>query len=113
MFTSYDREYLRMRFDRIEGMVRVLLAAAGLEYAEQETIMATLEDLTAAVAQQSTVIESVTTLLDGLAAQLAAAGVDPAKLDELKAGIEANTERLAAAVARHTDADDEVHAAGM
>ncbi len=75
--------------------------------------MAGLQDVVDKVNAQSTVIEGVTALLDKLAQQIKDAGQDPAKLAQLVADIQTNTDKLAAAVARDTDAGDEVHAAGM
>jgi len=82
--------------------------------------MANVQEIIDAVNNEKTVIDGVTTLLDGIhqqladvKAQLAQAGVDTSKLDEIAAGIKANTDALSAAVARDTDAHDEIHAAGM
>jgi phage-related tail protein len=110
MFTKYDRDYLNMRFDRIDRMLRVLTKFLT---AEGEAEMAKFDELRDSVQKQTTVIEGVTALLDDIARQLAEAGNDPVKLEELRTTIETNTAKLSAAVARNTDADDEVHAAGM
>ena len=82
--------------------------------------MATVQEIVDAVNAEKTVIDGVTQLLDGLhqqladvKAQLAAAGADTTALDGVMTGIKANTDALSAAVARDTDAHDEVHAAGM
>lgn len=61
-----------------------------------------LDDLTASVAAEDTVIASALTLIQGLSAQVAAAGTDPAKLIALKADIDARATALAAAVAANT-----------
>jgi hypothetical protein len=63
-----------------------------------ETMMAAIDDLTAAVAAEDTVIDSAVTLLNGIPALIAAAGVDPAALTALQADIQAKTAALAAAV---------------
>lgn len=113
MFTRVDRAYIKMRFDRIETMLKALLEGG-------ELTMATLDDVKAKVDAQDTVIDSATALLDGitqqlkdLQAQLSASGQDTAKIDEIIAGLDNNTGALAAAVARNTSAEDEIHAAGM
>lgn len=67
-------------------------------------LMATLDDVQAAVTAEDTVIGSAETLLQGLSAQLAAAGTDPAKLAALQSDITAKTSELAAAVAANTPA---------
>ena len=67
-----------------------------------EKIMSAIDDLTAAVAAEDTVIESAVVLINGFAAQLAAAGTDPTKLAALQADITAKTADLSAAVAANT-----------
>ena len=66
--------------------------------------MSALDDLTAQVAQNTSVEESAVTLINGLAAQLAAAGTDPAKLASLQTSLAASAKDLAAAVAANTAA---------
>jgi hypothetical protein len=63
-----------------------------------------LDDLTASVAAEGTVIDSAVALINGLAEQLAAAGTDPAKLAALKSDIDAKAAALASAVAANTPA---------
>ena len=70
----------------------------------ENRIMATLDDLTSAVAADATVTQSAITLLQGLAAQLAAAGTDPVALAALVDEINANTQALADAVVANTPA---------
>ena len=60
--------------------------------------MAAIDDLQAAVAAEDTVIDSAVTLLNGIPALIAAAGVDPAKLTALQTDIQTRTASLAAAV---------------
>jgi hypothetical protein len=66
--------------------------------------MATLDDLTQAVADASTVDESIITLLDNIAAQLAAAQTDPAKIQAVIDTINAEKQRVADAVTANTPA---------
>ena len=70
----------------------------------QETIMAAIDDLQAAVTAEDTVIDSAITLIQGIPALIAAAGVDPAKLAALQADITGKSQALAAAVAANTPA---------
>lgn len=71
----------------------------------KESIMSKeLDDLTAAVAAEDTVIDSAVTLINGIPALIAAAGTDPAKLQALSADITAKSSALAAAVAAGTPA---------
>lgn len=66
--------------------------------------MAAIDDLTAQVAENTTVEGSAITLIQGIAAQLAAAGTDPAKLAALQTQLKASGDALAAAVAANTPA---------
>lgn len=66
---------------------------------------AELDALTAEVAAVTTVEQSAIALINGLAAQLAAAGTDPAKLQALHDSLAASSTALAAAVAANTPAD--------
>lgn len=68
----------------------------------QELIMATLADLQVAVTAEDTVIDSAITLIQGLAAQVAALTPDQAAIDALAADIKAKSDNLAAAVAANT-----------
>ena len=81
----------------LAGMLRLILA-------NQEKIMSALDDLTAAVAAEDTVIDSAIALINGIPALIAAAGVDPAKLAALQTDIKAKSTALAAAVAANTPA---------
>lgn len=74
---------------------------------EKENAMAaTLDDVQTAVAAETTVEGSVITLLNGIAAQLAAAlaANDPAKVQAIVDQITANTTAMSAAVAANTPA---------
>ena len=63
-----------------------------------------LQALQAQVAQNVTVEQSAVTLIQGLAAQIAAAGTDPAKLTELTNNLNAPATALAAAITANTPA---------
>jgi hypothetical protein len=117
MFTAYDRKYVRRRFNDVEDLLYEILRTI---HNEEESEMAAIQDVVKSVGEQRTVVEGVTALLDGLyqqlkdvRAELEQTGGNTAALDEVIAGIQANTNKLAAAVARDTDANDEVHAGGM
>ena len=69
-----------------------------------EKIMADLVSITAAVAAETSVVESAVTLLNSLNARLIAAGTDPVALQALSDQITANTNSLAAAVVANTPA---------
>lgn len=70
----------------------------------QRYIMATLQDLQAAVAAEDTVIDSAITLINGLAAQIAALQPDQAAIDALAADVKAKADALSAAVTANTPA---------
>lgn len=67
-------------------------------------IMSSLDSLKAAVAKNTTVVESAVTLLGGIAERLAGAKDDPAAVEALAAEINSEADRLAAAVAMNTPA---------
>jgi hypothetical protein len=71
---------------------------------KQETIMAAIDDLQAAVAAEDTVIDSAITLINGIPALIAAAGTDQVKLAALQADITAKSKSLADAVVAGTPA---------
>lgn len=91
---------------RIERKIDLLLGVT-VKVANTEVTM--LEDIQAAVDAQTTVIDSVVALLEGLSrkvSDLVAAGtVDPAKVAALADAIKANSQRLADAVAANTPAE--------
>lgn len=66
-------------------------------------IMATLDDIIADVAQETTVDASIVTLLTNIAAKLKAAGQDQAKLDALHESIQGNIQTIAATVTANTN----------
>lgn len=65
-----------------------------------------LQDLEIQVKANTTVVESVKTLVVMLADKIKAAGTDTAKLRELEAELRATNENLAAAVTANTPAAD-------
>jgi hypothetical protein len=81
-----------------------LLAGQSLAAQQGAQIMATLADLQTAVTAEDTVVDSAITLLQGLAAQVAALTPNQAAIDALAADITAKTQGLAAAVAANTPA---------
>jgi len=66
--------------------------------------MAAIDDLLADVQDESTVVASVEQLLTNLSAMLANAGNNPAALAAIKAVVDSNKSRLAAAVVANTPA---------
>ena len=64
--------------------------------------MAALDDLTAQVAANKTVIDSAVVLINGIAARITAAGTDPVALAALTASLKTEDDALAAAVAANT-----------
>lgn len=87
------------RLERIEQMLGQILKGEG-------KIMASISDVNAAVAAQTTVEQSVIALLNGISQQLkdAQASGDPAAIDQVVANINANTKALSDAVAANTPA---------
>lgn len=117
---------LRMEMRQLTSKINQAMGLGLLDHVATEESMAKLTDTVNALAdkvtQQSTVIDGATVAIQelknqitGIAGDLSAAGEDEAaaKLNELAAAIDANTQKLAIAVAKNTDANDEVHAAQM
>jgi hypothetical protein len=72
-----------------------------------ETVMALLDDVLAKVTAETTVVDSVVTLLTELKTKLDAAiatGADPAKLQAISDAIGSNTQKLADGVTTNTPA---------
>ena len=70
-----------------------------------EVMSQAMDDLEAQVAANADVVSSAVTLIQGIAAQLAAAGTDPAKLKALQDSLKSSDDALAAAVAANTPAE--------
>lgn len=68
----------------------------------QNKIMTDLTGITAAVENETTVDQSIITLLNNIAAELKAAGTDQAALDALTQKITANSQAIADAVTANT-----------
>jgi uncharacterized coiled-coil protein SlyX len=85
------------KLDRIIDLLHQILH-------KENIIMATIQDLTAAVAAESTVDDSIIALLNGIVQQLkdAQASGDPAALDAVVASIQANTAKIQDAVTANT-----------
>ena len=66
--------------------------------------MKELDDLTAQVQASDEVVDSAVILINGIAARIAAAGVDPSKLQALTTDLKAKADVLAAAVVANTPA---------
>jgi hypothetical protein len=97
MYTGLDRIYLRMRLDRLETM----LVQLGASVTEKEiAIMATVEELNAAVADLTVSVDAAVAAISKAAS---ASGIDPAELDAAVAAIKQQAGKL----------NDAVHAAGM
>jgi hypothetical protein len=108
------------KLDLIQQAVSASLAAVSIEIASvaagqsaqganlasirtnTETIMASLDDVLADVTAETSAIDSLSTLIQGLRDQIANAGLSPAdqaKVDAIFAGAESNKAALAAALA--------------
>ena len=81
-----------------------ILKQLSLILKNQKSMTTDLTSLTAAVEKNGSVIESAVTLLNGLKAQLDAAGTDPVALKALSDQLGTETDSLASAVAANTPA---------
>jgi chromosome segregation ATPase len=91
------REEVLARLDALQNEIGLILD-------RQELIMATMADLEAAVTRNTDVDESVLTLLAGISQQLKDAQGDPAKIADVIAKLDANTQKMADAVSANTPA---------
>lgn len=88
----------------IEGRLKAMEEQQAVLLKMEKREMAAIDDIQADVTAEDTEIASVITLLNGLSAALANAGVDPTKLAALRADIQGRTQALAAAVVANTPA---------
>jgi hypothetical protein len=96
-----DLDQIASKLDELLRRVRIIET---MSFLQGEMTMSALDDLTAQVTATTTVEASILTLVAGLAAQLKAAGTDPAKLTALTAQLQASAQTLANAVAANTPA---------
>jgi hypothetical protein len=94
-FYSSDVAAIRASLARIEAAVGTV--SKGVSVAD-------LKALQSEVSRNTSVVGSALALIQGFAAQLAAAGTDPQALAALQAQLTANDDQLAAAVAANTPA---------
>lgn len=87
-----------------EAKLDLIVRLLSLVLRKENAMADTLDEIVADVAQETTVEQSVLTLLNGIAAQLAAAAQDPAKLAALHTSLQANITALTAAVTANTSA---------
>ena len=92
-----DLDLITDKLDHIQSVVNHINE-------KENQIMADLSGLQASVANEVTVEQSAITLLQGLSAELAAAGTDPQALADLQAQIDSSSSALAAAVSANTPA---------
>ena len=92
---------LTARVLTLEGRVDYLIA---LVERQGVTMSAQLDNLTAQVQRMSTVVQSVLTLVSGLAAQIEAGKDDPAKMQALADELKGDADQLAQDVASNTTA---------
>lgn len=87
---------------RIEKKLDTVITLLGRLLNQEMTMSKELDDLAAQVAANTQVEQSAVTLIQGIAAQLAAAGTDPAKLSALHDQLKSSADALAAAVLQNT-----------
>lgn len=103
-------EKLINRLDRIISLLDTMSSSTTTKLntiiSKENTIMATIQDVTDAIAAESTVDDSIIALLNGIVIQLQAAQAsgDPAALDTVVAGIQSNAAKIQAAVVANTPA---------
>lgn len=96
--------YALVPLDRLDDVLRRLDSLQRQLSRLENRMSKELDDLAAAVEADTAVDQSAITLLEGLKAQLDAAGTDRVKLKALSDSLGANQAKLAAAVAANTPA---------
>lgn len=93
-----------MRIDHFLHVDEEVIRLLKLILKKENQIMATLQELTAAVQRNTDVDDSVITLLSGISQQLkdALASNDPAAIQTLITQLDANTQKMADAVTANT-----------
>jgi hypothetical protein len=99
---GYDMGLCYRDWRALDDKLNLILSKLKVIINQGANIMATLSDLQAAVTAEDTVIDSAITLLNGLAAQVAALQPNQAAIDALAADISAKTAQLANAVTANT-----------
>lgn len=82
-----------------------VLSKLSLILSQQEAQMASITELEAEVARNTTVDESAIALIEGIVARLEEAAGDQVKIDALTADLRARNDALAAAVAANTPSE--------
>lgn len=87
---------------RVEHKLDTVLAVLTRIEQEQFTMSKELDDLTVQVQANTDLEQSAITLIEGLAAQIAASATDPIKVAALSAQLKASSVALAAAITANT-----------
>jgi hypothetical protein len=97
--SKQDRQFSRL-IERLDTIIKLLQTTIQKE----NTLMATIQDLATEVASETTIDNSIVTLLDGIAAQLAAAQAsgDPAAIQTVLTSLQSNAAILTAAITANT-----------
>lgn len=93
--------------DQLRDVVREIshLLQRGLNTQQGEQIMKSIQDLIDDVTSESTIIDSLGVMIQGLRDQVTAANGDPALIQQAFDAIEANKAKLTAALAANTPAE--------
>jgi ABC-type transporter Mla MlaB component len=94
----------RHEWDRLKSTLADIQTKVNQLLNQENKIMASLDALQAEVARNTTVESSALALIQGLAAQITAAGTDPVKLKAITDQLTNNDDALASAVAQNTPA---------
>ena len=105
VFTQLDKDSAEL-FKLIRSTIGQLQTAVSNLNQRISTLMATMQDLRDAVARNTSVDDSVLTLLQGISQQLkdAQAQNDPQAIADVIAQLDANTQKMSDAVAANTPA---------
>lgn len=94
---ALQKALVDQKLDKIIGLLEEVRG-------KEDKLMATIAELEQQIRESVAVEQSAVLLIQGFKERLEAAGVDPVKLDQLKADLDASEQNLAAAVAANTPA---------
>jgi hypothetical protein len=100
-----DLHEIHRKLDVHSSALKKILALLEESKAKEIRMTQQLDDLTAAVEENTSLDNSIIQLVDGLAAQILALKDDPAKLAALAASLKASSAAVAAAIAANTPAE--------
>jgi ABC-type transporter Mla subunit MlaD len=106
MRSRHDNHFERLILDELRALRHKIDALHSFVHERFHAMSSTLQSLQDAVTAENSVIDSAVTLIQGLAAEIAALKPTQEAIDALAASVKAKSDALAAAVSANTPASD-------